>query len=385
MKIIKLILSVSLLVPLFAFGAVDVVKIQPIIGEPVLYEVDVPDPLDDPIPEADFTLTPDRIEMDIAFDDDCNGEDDDCDSTEPLDMVMCTADAKICPDGSGVGRVGPNCEFALCPGEVASKEWLDTDDDDDGLLERLGGDCDDDCDGKTDALLREEQMKMEIESRGEGDAGGVVSADGDADVAELDLFDDNGTPLRGTISNQNMGIVLEGEKLRTQLQDGSVEVRGWDPVKKQVTLRVEDVKTNEDLNDFAQAIIVGNERIRGIHIEQDSFEFQYKEPAKLFWFINVEMKAKVEVDEVGEVKVKFPWYKFLTSSKASESREEIIDAVEEIYRDTDSDDDGFGDMGEEDSLRLQTTMDRQAKMIQTLSNIMKKISGTADEIVDNIK
>ena len=31
--------------------------------------------------------------------------------------VACTMDAKICPDGSGVGRVGPNCEFAPCPGE----------------------------------------------------------------------------------------------------------------------------------------------------------------------------------------------------------------------------------------------------------------------------
>lgn len=33
------------------------------------------------------------------------------------DEVVCTMDAKICPDGTGVGRVGPNCEFAPCPGE----------------------------------------------------------------------------------------------------------------------------------------------------------------------------------------------------------------------------------------------------------------------------
>lgn len=30
---------------------------------------------------------------------------------------MCTMEAKICPDGTGVGRTGPNCEFAPCPGE----------------------------------------------------------------------------------------------------------------------------------------------------------------------------------------------------------------------------------------------------------------------------
>lgn len=34
-------------------------------------------------------------------------------SDEP--MVACTMDARECPDGSYVGRVGPNCEFAPCP------------------------------------------------------------------------------------------------------------------------------------------------------------------------------------------------------------------------------------------------------------------------------
>jgi len=29
--------------------------------------------------------------------------------------VACTQEAKECPDGSYVGRTGPNCEFAACP------------------------------------------------------------------------------------------------------------------------------------------------------------------------------------------------------------------------------------------------------------------------------
>jgi len=29
--------------------------------------------------------------------------------------VVCTEDAKVCPDGSFVGRIAPNCEFAKCP------------------------------------------------------------------------------------------------------------------------------------------------------------------------------------------------------------------------------------------------------------------------------
>lgn len=32
--------------------------------------------------------------------------------------VACTLDAKICPDGSAVGRIGPDCEFAACPGDA---------------------------------------------------------------------------------------------------------------------------------------------------------------------------------------------------------------------------------------------------------------------------
>jgi len=33
----------------------------------------------------------------------------------------CTLEAKICPDGSTVGRTGPNCEFSACP-EAASPQ-----------------------------------------------------------------------------------------------------------------------------------------------------------------------------------------------------------------------------------------------------------------------
>jgi hypothetical protein len=29
--------------------------------------------------------------------------------------VACTLEAKICPDGTAVGRTGPHCEFAECP------------------------------------------------------------------------------------------------------------------------------------------------------------------------------------------------------------------------------------------------------------------------------
>lgn len=32
------------------------------------------------------------------------------------EIVACTMEAKQCPDGTYVGRQGPRCEFAPCPG-----------------------------------------------------------------------------------------------------------------------------------------------------------------------------------------------------------------------------------------------------------------------------
>jgi hypothetical protein len=37
--------------------------------------------------------------------------------SEPDLPVACTMEAKLCPDGSYVGRTGPDCEFSPCPGE----------------------------------------------------------------------------------------------------------------------------------------------------------------------------------------------------------------------------------------------------------------------------
>lgn len=38
----------------------------------------------------------------------------------PGDGKACTMEAKICPDGSAVGRTGPNCEFTPCPVATAT-------------------------------------------------------------------------------------------------------------------------------------------------------------------------------------------------------------------------------------------------------------------------
>ncbi len=44
-----------------------------------------------------------------------------CAATTPRQTV-CTQEAKICPDGSAVGRTGPSCEFAACPDTIPFTE-----------------------------------------------------------------------------------------------------------------------------------------------------------------------------------------------------------------------------------------------------------------------
>ena len=36
--------------------------------------------------------------------------------------IACPLDAKVCPDGSAVGRSGPSCEFASCPYSALSQD-----------------------------------------------------------------------------------------------------------------------------------------------------------------------------------------------------------------------------------------------------------------------
>ncbi len=42
------------------------------------------------------------------------------------EVFACNADAKICPDGSSVGRSGPQCEFAPCPSPDRASATLTT-------------------------------------------------------------------------------------------------------------------------------------------------------------------------------------------------------------------------------------------------------------------
>jgi len=64
----------------------------------------------------------------------------------------CSSDAKLCPDGTSVGRVGPECEFAKCPEVKEDKNLQDE-------IET----SDTDVAGQGSIETRREQIKTEIE------------------------------------------------------------------------------------------------------------------------------------------------------------------------------------------------------------------------------
>lgn len=59
-----------------------------------------------------------------------------------------------------------------------------------------------------------------------------------------------------------------------------------------------------------------------------------------------------------------------------------LDAIKETVKDKL---DSMSEMGETESLRLQMAMDRVSKLMSTLSNMLKKISDTAQGITQNLK
>jgi putative addiction module CopG family antidote len=65
----------------------------------------------------------------------------------------------------------------------------------------------------------------------------------------------------------------------------------------------------------------------------------------------------------------------------------IVDVayLREIKERLKNDLDSMTEMGEMESLRLQMAMDRLSKMMSTLSNLLKKVSDTADSITHNLK
>jgi hypothetical protein len=68
-----------------------------------------------------------------------------------------------------------------------------------------------------------------------------------------------------------------------------------------------------------------------------------------------------------------------------EGRTPTHDDLQAVLDDLKNQLDSMNEMSEMTSLRLQMMMDRRSKFIETLSNLMKKISDTQDSVIQNLK
>ncbi len=131
---------------------------------------------------------------------------------EPLTNgpVACTADAKLCPDGSYVGRSGPSCAFAACPPAPVSYK---------------------------DAAYVIDSMPMTIPSGAikyfGNEATGDLNGDGQSDVAFIITYDGGGSgtfyyavaALKTGDGYTGTNGVLLGDRIApqaTQIQNGQV-------------------------------------------------------------------------------------------------------------------------------------------------------------------
>lgn len=120
----------------------------------------------------------------------------------------------------------------------------------------------------------------------------------------------------------------------------AVEVRGWDPMKKEEFLKTvkthAEIQSKKDLENFAQGVLLKNENITDIEIKYDGPDVQsvkmgYRAPAKFLGIFKTSLKTSVEVNARNEVNVTFPWFRFLFSKQvgAEDIKEAAQNALDE--------------------------------------------------------
>jgi len=92
--------------------------------------------------------------------------------------------------------------------------------------------------------------------------------------------------------------------------------------------------------------------------------------------------SRIQLDSFTMLLIKKPATTTVQPAKTrAVTKAELDNVTDQMKNDLDS----MSETGEMESLRLQMAMDRLSKMMSTLSNLLKKISKTAGEIVQNLK
>lgn len=78
------------------------------------------------------------------------------------------------------------------------------------------------------------------------------------------------------------------------------------------------VTTAQDFNSFVAYVLAHDTRLSSVDIKDGSISLNYKEPAKLIWFVDSTVVAHIASDASGTVRVTYPWNHVFKSTDYSE-------------------------------------------------------------------
>lgn len=156
----------------------------------------------------------------------------------------------------------------------------------------------------------------------------------------------------------------------------AVEVRGWDPEKKEAFLGTvqthAQVRSEQDLENFATGVLVNDTNFETIALNYDKIDVKYRMEGKLFGFLPHTYTERVTVQTSAEaqerVQVRFPWYRFLLATGITET--EIEESLEADL-----------DLGAQTETDVRTL----AQALETISISLKAKHETAMNSIRNLK
>lgn len=153
----------------------------------------------------------------------------------------------------------------------------------------------------------------------------------------------------------------------------SVEVRGWDPEKKEEFVAsvktAAEIESGQDLENFATGILLEDENVRSIEMNEERIGILYKMPSRFLGIFGGSLNMQLEVGRDGAVEVKLPWYSFLF-------RKLVL--VNDIKSDMEA---NLPEMDDEVLVLFET----QARTMMTMSDILKTRHDTVKNSIGNMR
>jgi hypothetical protein len=114
---------------------------------------------------------------------------------------------------------------------------------------------------------------------------------------------------------QKISINITGATLRDDVAAELITVRGWDPKQKKITIDPELIRTKENLESYAQAIVLNDPNIIELSLYERVMTLKYQTRGKILGLFPKRLVATISITvpevsdtAVAQLKVQFPWY-----------------------------------------------------------------------------